>query len=157
MKEQNRKKNMNITKALKVKNAILRKLIQKRTIFARENSRINTENDNDINFSLLSNEINKLVADLIDIKTKIAKANVNIYEKIIHMAELKTEIVYLKELNVTSGTIFQNVGYNNPPIEKKYVAFINEKDRDALLEKLQSLIETIQDDIDLYNATTNID
>ena len=79
----------------------------------------------------------------------------NIYEKIEYMKELKGMIAYLKELNTTDGVI-ENPTYGTQTNRLVYSAHFKQSQIDDMTRELQNKIENLQDQIDSYNATTEI-
>ena len=91
-----------------------------------------------------------LVGELVDLKHRINKATDPILHVIIQMGELKAMVTMLKSLNVKEGII---KGYND---SSEMVATINERERDKMMDETERAIEKLQDQLDHFNATTDL-
>lgn len=146
---------MKIAKALKVKNRLAGDIRRLEQIVSRENSRKADEFDRDKVIKYLS-ELTDTREELILLKTKIQRKTAPIADKLIRLAELKGEIEFFQSLNPTEGIIYSDAGYGNPQKEVVYKAYYN---RDAIDESIvifQNEIAELQDEVDEYNATTDI-
>ena len=92
--------------------------------------------------------------DLIKFKTAIHLTSEPIREKIFRLGEVKHFLMNLNRLSTNEGIITSR-GYGSEEV-KTYECTINELDKAALMEGLQTEIEDIQDDIDAFNATTEL-
>ena len=146
---------MNLSKALKVKNSLVGKLNQYKQVLLRENSRRN-DNLSKINPAQIYDEMLYVSEKLGRLKAVIAKANIGIYDRIERMAELKDRITYLQSLNTREGEEIV-LGYNQDKLVYQWTIFINNEERDKLIQELQLLIEKYQDNIDLHNTNTLVD
>ncbi|MFW6246731.1 MAG: hypothetical protein ACOC22_00950, partial [bacterium] len=112
----------------------------------------NTKNDERFDaheaYSKLYNKINYLVG----LKYAINEANREIQAKIYMLSEYKGLISFLNELDVKEGT--QSVGYSD--VVREYGVHINEAERDNLINKYQTKVDAIQEEIDVFNHTTEI-
>lgn len=92
--------------------------------------------------------------DLIKFKTAIHLTSEPIREKIFRLGELKNFLMNLNRLNTTEG-IVKNRGYGEND-KSTYACSINEEQKVKTAEDLQNSIENIQDEIDTFNATTEL-
>jgi hypothetical protein len=92
------------------------------------------------------------VSQIVALKTAIHKANVNIYEKIFRLSELKSVISNLKSLNIQNGKITER--YSG--VTHDYTSFLTLVARDKAIEQLENEIEKIQDELETHNAITQI-
>jgi hypothetical protein len=146
---------MKITKALKQKNKLVKEI---QSLKSKISQYICTEEGADespYNVHTLAAELNQKKKELIDLKVKIQTKNVEILEKMYTLSELKDTLIWMKGLpvGVTSNREYRNGEYM---LIKRYSAF-DVKDTDTVIEKIQTQIELIQDELDHYNATTDID
>jgi hypothetical protein len=145
---------MNIAKALKTKNRIAGELARTKAIFARENSYRASEPPKS-SPSLLLEKIKTLQNELIETKTKIALASAPISEKLAKMGELKAFMAWLTELPIREG--IQRERY---PLDKTepevWEAFVGHAERDQDVSNLQKQINDLQDEIDDFNAKTQV-
>jgi len=103
-------------------------------------------------------ERKELVNKLVQVKTVIAKANVDIYEKINQLAELKSEV------SVLSLIPTQDVrGNKRVLVEGRYdyldtvtPAVIKSKEVQEKVTALNLEIESLQDAIDYHNSVTDV-
>jgi len=123
-------------------------------ILQRENSRKLDDTASTINRRELEFEMLETVDKLINIKTAIAKANINIYSKIERMSELKSLIVFYSSLNTKHGS-YDESDYDKERIVQ-YDALYKQEDVDKKIKELKSQIEELQDEIDEYNSRTMI-
>jgi hypothetical protein len=96
----------------------------------------------------------QMVDDLVNLKTKMHMANAEVYDKIFRMSEYKSLVKYLKTLNCSQGTIVTS-RYGDSTA-RQMTTVITEVERDALVEKYETLIDTLQTELDTHNATTHI-
>lgn len=146
---------MKLAKALKVKNSLINEINTLKAILVRENSRESTSTSN-VNRADIWEKILSKTDELIALKAKIATANIGIYKFLAQMEEAKSQIEYVKTIPVTDGTFEKANGYGKEPTKIVYSAYIKQADVDYFISSLQKKIESLQDDIDSYNATTEI-
>ncbi len=144
---------MTLVKALKVKKRLAGEIANLQEIFKRENSRRN-DNPSTVDPSAIYKQIQAKLADLISVKTAIAKANVDIYAKIEEMTELKQYINFVRGVPIRRGeeVVFQ--GMQREKLTYQWTAFLTQEDIDAEVVKTQEKINLLQDEIDEYNART---
>lgn len=141
---------MNIKQALKRKNKLVGEIAQEFKKVSQYNS---IEEKNERPYSARESIKNwlGLTEELITLKCKIQAANSSVNDKIYRLSELKTQCKMLKELGCESGT-----HYSKWPDEKYItkVAEIGILERDKMVKKIESQIETIQDELDEWNHKT---
>jgi hypothetical protein len=145
---------LTLAKALKLKNkkvATINKLKQR----IMENNSYNSKNIPSYNSSRTLEEYNKEVEELVKLKIAINTANVKITGSILQLGEIKTKIIMLRSLNTTEGE--QTHGFGSNRTTDILTATITEIQADKMVEELESQLETIQDSIDYFNATTEIE
>jgi hypothetical protein len=142
---------MNINKALKQKNKLVVKANDAYRRFSTYNS---FEENSHIPYDAREsyNQWINLTNELVELKTKIHKANLAIYDKIFRLSELKNLVSKLKNVSCNEGTSTNN--YTGIQTKTKAVMSINE--RDELIAKFEDEIETLQDELEVHNATTKI-
>jgi len=144
---------MNIKQALKEKN----KLAKKVTDLMDRTNRNNSMDEGAVRSYDPKESLNQalqMVDDLVNLKTKMHMANAEVYDKIFRMSEYKSLVKYLKTLNCSQGTIVTS-RYGDSTA-RQMTTVITEVERDALVEKYETLIDTIQTELDMHNATTHI-
>lgn len=142
---------MNVKQALKVKNKLVTEMKAAYGILQKYNS---IEEGNPRRYSMMNTleKIKTLQAELVDLKTKIHKANQPVYDKIFALAELKGMIKELKKVSTEEGKVNERYG---SVVSVKEVE-LNVTDIDAAIAVLESQIEGLQNELDVHNATTQI-
>lgn len=142
---------MNIKQALKEKN----KLVKKNSENFRKFESYNSVEEGSVRPYDPKEALDswmKGVDELVELKTKIHRANSKVYDKIFKLAELKSMAKHLRNVDCTSGKYSSR--YGSDPIVK--IAEMSLVERDQLIEKIESEIETIQDFLDSHNAKQKI-
>ena len=144
---------MNIKQALKEKN----KLAKKVTDLMDRTNRNNSMDEGAVRSYDPKESLEQalqMVDDLVNLKTKMHMANAEVYDKIFRMSEYKSLVKYLKTLNCSQGTIVTS-RYGDSTA-RQMTTVITEVERDALVEKYETLIDNLQTELDMHNATTHI-
>ena len=144
---------MNIKQALKEKN----KLAKKVTDLMDRTNRNNSLDEGAVRSYDPKESLEQalqMVDDLVNLKTKMHMANAEVYDKIFRMSEYKSLVKYLKTLNCSQGTIVTS-RYGDSTA-RQMTTVITEVERDALVEKYETLIDNLQTELDTHNATTQI-
>lgn len=101
---------------------------------------------------LLSERLN-VMQNLIDLKTAISKATTPIAGSIILLAELKSQLLMYRSLDVREGLILDRYS-NTTGIE--YQSAIDQKGLDYMIDGIEVKISAVQDELDKFNASTEI-
>ena len=147
---------MNLAQALKQKNRLAGELVRQQQILQRENARRN-DSVSEVNREEVWEKIQNLSNELGELKGKITQANVNIYPALERMAELKGRIGFIQGLQKREGEEIIPLHGDREPLKYKWESFINQTKCDELVAELQEQINDLQDEVDEYNATTQID
>jgi hypothetical protein len=152
----------NISKALKEKNRItgkINKLQQQLYTF----NRYEKGKTPDLDAKKVMKSLQEEWAFLIDLKTRIAKANVGIAEKLIRLSEAKAELKFWTGFinagpseEVSEVTNYDYKLGQHVTKEVTKVSVFTSKEILESVDAVQSLIEKYQDEVDDYNATTQI-
>jgi hypothetical protein len=102
--------------------------------------------------SLLGESFTKM-EDLIKFKAAIHNTSAPIREKIFKLGELKNFIMNLNRLSTSEGKVRSGYGSDVVSI---YACDIDEFEKVKLVETTQDQIEQLQDEIDVFNATTEL-
>lgn len=146
---------MKLNQALKEKKRLLQKINEAYARFHSSNSIEDNETrayDPEEQFTLF----NELTKDLIELKSKIAKANQPIQERIFQLGEYKNIINRLRSVDTTEGKKLMSRNSSNGPNYIEYKCWMGITNRDNVIKDLEQKIESIQDEIDTFNATTSI-
>ena len=148
-------KKITLARALKLKNRLVRKMSDLRLTLQRCNCTVE-ENKFDYDFSDTYDEFYNVMDDLIKIKAVIQKANQPIMEKIFTMGEYRSLINTLNTVNTKSGKqLPDRFGASDA-----FITYKCQYDRasvDELMNMLQDSIDEIQDEIDVFNHTTEVE
>jgi hypothetical protein len=145
---------MKINQALKHKNKLVKEVTKLNDKFKKSNTwtepNVPTYDAKEMFSQLLAK-----TDELIKHKSKLSVATTPIVEKILRMNELKSFISNtLNVLSCQNG--FTTTGYGSSERTVTVVSSINQKQKDELVAKYESEIESLQDEIDTFNATTDI-
>lgn len=146
---------MTIKQALKYKN----KLVSKMNDEFRKVSQYNSIEEGEkraYGAEVSLNNFINMSSELVELKTKIHKANVNVYNKIFLLSELKSRISKLQTLDCSEGKVSDRYGRmsgESPIIKTVEIDILK---RDSMITELEAKIEEIQDALDTHNATTEI-
>ena len=146
---------MKLSQALKIKNRLAGEIAQKQQILQRENAR-RSDNVTDDNRAVTYTEINALSVQLGDLKAKICKANIGIYAKLERMSEMKAHVAFINGLPKREGPEIQLFGRDQEKMIYTWDSFITQQKCDKMVAELQQKIGALQDEVDAYNATTEI-
>lgn len=146
---------MKLAHALKQKNRLAGELARQQRILERENSRRN-DNVSKVNRLEVYTQILHLSEQLGAIKGKIAIANAPIYTKLERMAEYKAHIAFLVGLDKREGKEVVFVGRDDEKLVYTWDSQVTQESCDNMVGEIQKKIESLQDEVDAYNATTEI-
>lgn len=146
---------MNLSQALKQKNRLAGELVRQQQILQRENARRN-DSVSTVDREAVYEKILSLSDELGELKGKITQANVNIYPALERMAELKARIAFLQGLQKREGEEVVFVGRDQEQVKYQWDSFINQETCDETVAELQEQINDLQDEVDAYNATTEV-
>lgn len=143
---------MTVKQGLKEKNKLVAEIKSLFDIVKTYNS---IEEGNPRKYSVVETleKIEKLTLQLVDLKSKIHRANSPVYDKIFLMAELKNAAKILKSVNCDEGRVNERYG----TISSFKQTEIDVVRRDEMVKDLEGMIEKLQDELDHHNATTMID
>jgi hypothetical protein len=139
--------NITLAKALKLKNRLAGKLAKLMQTVQLYNSTQQTAEQIDVRAAFT--ERAELVRQLTELKVTIARTNAPIQRDIFDLAELKAEVTLLTGLNTKHGTFLE--GYPNAG-QVSYVAQFRKTEVDAMIDALETRIDTLQDKLDTFNA-----
>ena len=146
---------MNLSQALKQKNRLAGELVRQQQILQRENAR-RSDSVSKVERAEVWAKIQQLSEELGVLKGKITKANVGIYPALERMAELKSRIAFLNGLPKREGEEVTFVGRDQEKMVYTWDSLINQQMADEMVAGLQVDINALQDQVDSYNATTEV-
>ena len=146
---------MNISKALKVKNRLIGEVNRLQEIVRRENSR---RDDNpstvDVENAVLNLEATRI--KLIALKGEVNKASAPISGKLAMLGEIKSQINFYNSLPTREGEELTLIGANREKLSFQWKAFFNKEKIDLFVKSQQEIIDQTQDEIDDFNARTQV-
>jgi len=154
-----------LARALKHKNRLVKEISRANSDIQRYN-RVFKDITRPIGVLELIKKKDQLVERLVDLKTKLFKANLPVQGDIIRMAELKGEIQHLLTLNTNEYEddiysrrryVLDNEDRSNPPTVIEYDVVLTKGEVDTTIKVLEGRIDDIQERLDRHNATTKID
>lgn len=105
----------------------------------------------------LLKEAKDATLDLVFFKAAIHQTSQPIREKIFRLSELKSFTTSVKGMSCNEGLVKERgyYGHGSAPVEE-YIVQLNLLDKEKMVEGLEAEIEALQDEIDLFNATTDL-
>ena len=142
---------MKIQKALKYKKRLGADIARLQSLIQRKNS---TPETSTIKYDILGlmEELNQSTFRLIRLKVAINIANLPIQKSLYKIGELKSNMAFYKNINTREGT---TSSYGDK--EVTYIAQFDEKETAAMLISTQDAIDDLQEKIDTFNYTTEVD
>ena len=144
---------MNIKQALKLKNKLI-KSISENTKLLQQYNTVEVGNPRPYSSTVLMVEISKATDELIDLKSKIHRANAPMFEKIFEMSELKSNIKALQKLDCTEGK--SNRDRYRMESELVLTSEVSLVERNEIIREMEDRIEELQDEMDVFNSNTEI-
>lgn len=144
---------MNINKALKEKNKLVKSILERSKRITEENSVIVGAVRNyspTVELDVMMEEINELV----NLKASIHRANAEVYDKIFRLSELKNLAKTLRGVSTQEGNV--NRGRYGDTTIMTYESEIKTSEKDSLIRNIETLIEELQEELDAHNATKTI-
>ena len=144
-----------LAKALKEKNRIVGEINKLWMLISKENSCWETHTRS-IDVKETMENVEFLTKKLIELKTKIGKANEGILEYMYSLEESKSQMSQLERLDTTEDMRYYNRGLSEEVIEVRSAEITA---REVLKRRLnlQRKCDQLQDEMDAYNATHRID
>ena len=143
---------MKLAKALKLKNKKLKEY--KSTLMkVVQNNSYDVDNKPIYNSTNLYNESVELLKDYLELKTAIHISSEPIRFKIFQLGEVKSLLNVINGLDTKSGVYKE--GYREITLST-YESSITEEEKNTKVKNLENTIELLQDEIDTFNATTEL-
>lgn len=148
---------MNIAQALKKKNRLTGELTRLQAIFQSSNSQDSRQAPPVMDSGAAFEKIAETIKELVELKGRIAAANIGIYKSIELMAQNKSLLSQVNSLPVNESKGNKVHPYDKESKETYDVTcFINGASKEVIRAELQKSIEELQDLIDDYNAKTQV-
>jgi replicative superfamily II helicase len=144
---------MRIAKALKRKNQLAGEISKLGDIIVRQNVQLN-ENASRFNVKECYEQYKQKADDLVALKTGIARANADVWEKIFRIVELKGRITFLKRIDTKEGS-FMERDYSQM-VQSVYTPALDAKFIQDEITAIENQIADLQDEVDEYNHSRSI-
>lgn len=146
-------KTIKLHTALKLKNRLAGEVARLQQVLSRENSR-RDDNPSKVSRSDTDLALQAARAKLVAIKSATSAANVPIYPALAQMEETKAALSFYQGLNTREGV--ETISTHTGNLSLLHTAYLNREAVDALVSKLQEQINSLQDEVDAYNAATTV-
>lgn len=145
---------MNIKKALKEKNRLVKEILDLHTKVATYNS-VEVGNVRPYSAKESMELLHQKSNELVELKTKIHRANDLVYQHIFRLSELKSMIARIKNLDCNEGIVQDYYSRNRetPAVKETEISIV---ERDEMVKHMEGQIEEIQDILDYHNQITEI-
>jgi hypothetical protein len=149
---------MNVNGALKKKNRLAKEITEKQQLLTTQNV-YKAKNADKLQYNTkdILSDLYRVIDNLVETKSAIARANHEVYPKIFRMAELKGLVTILKMVPVKSGIETEVFGYRGDAQEVDWKSTLEHKEIDDAVAKLEFEIQSLQDDLDKFNFTTDLE
>jgi hypothetical protein len=147
---------MKLAKALKLKNQLAGEIAQLKDLLAKQNVRSSKQKFDYDNREVLT-RLRAKVDELVRVKTALAVANAEAYNRIFRLAELKGLVTTLAGLDTKHGVFHEGGRFGEPAYEVEYAAQLSKVDIDKLSDALKTEIQALQDALDEFNFTHAVD
>jgi hypothetical protein len=146
---------MKLAKALKRKNQLAGEVAALKDLLAKQNVRSTKQKYDYDNRKVLA-DLEAKVDELVRVKTGIAQTNLEVYEQIFRLAEVKGLIASLKALETKNGVFHESGRYGEPAYEVEYVAQLGKVAVDEIVSGLEKSVQELQDKLDEFNFTHSV-
>jgi hypothetical protein len=141
---------VNLSRALKLKNRVVHRLAQLDNLITSYNSMPDDNQEYDVR-ALYKDRL-VLAEKLVQLKVAISAANQPIQHLIFELAECKSLVGVLKNVNARHGLVVE--GYAG--VRVNYIAQFRKPDLDREIRRVEQEIDRIQDELDRFNHETLI-
>jgi hypothetical protein len=143
---------MTIKQALKEKNRLIKAIDDE---FKKVYSYNSIDEGNSRPYSTVDSLSNIMTLEegLIDLKTKIHRANIGVYDKIFRLSELKSLAKKLNQIDCSEGKVSDRYSRTEPSFKTAELSIV---ERDVRVKSIEEEIERLQEELDNHNATTSI-
>jgi hypothetical protein len=145
---------MKLYKALKLKKTLTGEISKLKQQISEKNSyQVGSLNEEKFKVSELYNKLLSKINELTNLKFMINEANREIQASIYMLSEYKALISFWNGVSVLEGT--KNIGYGSS-VSTEFKVQVDEIKRDEYIDTYQKKIDSLQEEIDTYNYTTDI-
>jgi hypothetical protein len=141
---------INLSRALKLKNRLVHRLSQLDTLIRTYNS--TPEGNQEYDVRELYKSRTNLMRLLVELKTAINAANQPMQKRIFELAECKSLIAMLTKIETKNGLIVE--GFST--VRVTYTAQLRKSEVDREVKRVEQEIDRLQDELDRFNYKTLI-
>lgn len=146
---------MKLQKALKLRKKLIGEISQLKSQIQSKNSyMVGSLNSEKYNVPKLYEELLNKIDELTGLKFVINEANREIQSKIYVMAEYKALIAFWNGVSTVEGT--HEGGRFGSEALREYAVQVDEETRNKYVKEFQTRVDSLQEEIDTYNYTTDI-
>ena len=146
---------MRLQKALKLRKKLVGEIAHLKIQIMSKNSYQDGSTQN-YDVKKLYETLQEKINELVGLKFAINEANLEIQSKIYILAEYKGLISFWQSVDVTEGEHLTGGRFGSDGVKIKHFVTFSETDRDEKIKLFQEKVEAIQEEIDMYNFTTEI-
>ena len=145
---------MKLHKALKLRKSLVGEIAKLKKQIQDKNSYLEGDVNAEMFKVVKANDLlMEKINELIGLKFAINEANQEIQSKIYLLSEFKALIAFWNSVPINHGS--KLVGYSGDNV-KTYKVHITEGDRDSRVAEFQLKVDALQEELDVYNYTTDI-
>ena len=141
-----------LAKALAVKNRLAGRLVQAETAIETDNSVLIGRRPTAVDVRAEYARYASIQSAIVALKAATQRANLPIFERIFELAEIKTRLKLLTDLDTKHGA---EPGYNGS--EFVYDAVFQKPEVLELIRRLEAQADQIQDELNHHNAVTTVE
>lgn len=147
---------MTLAKLLKFRSRLVERIAKIEATIKSQNS-IFAENTHEVDISLLMDRRTVLTNQLVKIKSVLLSKNIElgIQDKIFQLVELKSKIVFLKQIPTSHGKVEAGGWGIEHACDKK--AWIKQSQIDEDIDQCEKEIDELQEKIDIANHKTEVE
>jgi hypothetical protein len=147
---------MKLAQALKHKNRLIKKINNVKSNISEYNSNVKGATK-EVDVAIAMKEYDQLIKDLIELKIKMFEASRSIREHIFKLSELKAEISWLRGISTRRGEVRRQNYMGNDGESIEYEVVFSRQEIETRVENNEAEIDKLQEEIDTFNYTTEID
>jgi hypothetical protein len=148
---------MNIAQAMKARKRLVAQLQRVRSDI-RDGNRIIVGNTRDVDIDQTMDRESALFEKLVELRTAIAVVNTPIWGKLLRMTELKEQVGFCRGIPTQSGrSVGRRSFMSDESPEIEWEVHLDKDNVDNFISDVERELATLQDEVDEFNATTEID
>ena len=160
--DHNEMRTVTIARALKEKERVARNLKRARELFARVNS-VPAGTKRPVDAKTAFEDVQRLQNRYLELKKAIAATNADISAQLTEMLVVRAEKEFYERLEckeISSFDEWEDMADGSRirrPVNTPYDAYIDEAKRREMVESLEERLDSLQDEVDAFNATHTLE